>query len=432
MSDNITFEDLKISPNLLKAVKELGYEQPTPIQQKAIPKVLAGQDVIGIAQTGTGKTAAFVSPIISKIKYAQGTDPRALILAPTKELAIQINEELLKLAQFTDLRCLVIYGGIGATEQLKKIEEGVDILVATPGRFWDLYSRGGIPVKQIKTIVLDEADKLMDMGFMPQLRQLQEVLPQKRQNLLFSATFSQRVESLSEEFLLYPTKIEVTPQATPVDKIRQSLYEVPNFKTKMNLLRHFVEDEEKFSRVLIFINSKKTAENIGRFMDRKINGEVRIIHSNKGQNTRINSINDFARGDVRFLVSTGISARGIDIQDISHVINFEVPTDHEDYVHRIGRTGRAGKEGFAITMANPVEMYHIKKIEKIIKQEIPVRRIPKEVTIEDTPKGERQEIARRLDYFKQKDDPTYKGAFHEKKKKFRPDEKKKNYKKGRR
>ena len=279
-SDEISFSDLGLSPNLLKAIEDLEYQKPTPIQAKAIPNLNSGQQLIGIAQTGTGKTAAFVLPVLHKLKYAQGKEPRALILAPSKELAIQINEEIEKLSKYIDIRHTVIYGGVGATNQLKAIEEGVDILVATPGRFWDLYSRGGIPTKQLKTVVLDEADKLMDMGFMPQLRQLQEVIPQKRQNLLFSATFPPKVEQLSEEFLEFPIKIEIAPQATPIETIEQFFYKVPNFKTKVNLLEDLLLAEEKLSRVLVFVNTKKVAENISKFLSRKIAGETRVIHSN--------------------------------------------------------------------------------------------------------------------------------------------------------
>ena len=425
----VPFSSLNLSPNVLKALNELAFEHTTPIQEKAIPVALAGQDVIGIAQTGTGKTAAFALPLLHKLNYAQGDMPRALILAPSKELAMQINEDITRFCKYTDLRHTVIYGGVGPTNQLKAVAQGVDLIVATPGRFWDLYQRGGIPTKKLTTVVLDEADKLMDMGFMPQLRQLQEVMPQKRQNLLFSATFSEKVEELSGEFLAFPTKIEIAPQATAVETVTQLFYEVPNFKTKVNLLEHLLQDETTFSKVLVFINTKKEAANISKYLSRKLEGETKVIHSNKSQNSRINAIKQFSDGEMRILVSTDVSARGIDIQDISHVINFEVPAIYQEYVHRIGRTGSAMKEGTAITFANEFEMIHLKRIKKMSKSELRKVEIPKEVNIEETPKEERLGIARKIDYLKQKEDPTYKGAFHDKKVKVKKDPIKKKKKK---
>jgi len=425
----ISFSTLHLSPNLLKALHELHFETATPIQEKAIPVALSGQDIIGIAQTGTGKTAAFVLPLLHKLKYAQGEEPRALILAPSKELAMQINEDITRLCHYTDLRHTVIYGGIGPTQQLNTIAQGVDVIVATPGRFWDLYKRGGIPTKKLTTVVLDEADKLMDMGFMPQLRQLQEVMPQKRQNLLFSATFSEKVEELSAEFLAFPTKIEIAPQATAVETVTQQFYQVSNFRTKVNLLEHLLQDEATFRKVLIFINTKKEAVNISKYLSRKLEGETRVIHSNKSQNSRINAIQQFSNGEMRVLVSTDVSARGIDIQDISHVINFEVPAIYQEYVHRIGRTGRAKKEGVAITFANEFEMIHLQRIKKMSQSQLKELTIPKAVKIEETPKEERLAIARKIDYLKQKEDPTYKGAFHDKKIKTKKEAPKKNTKK---
>jgi len=418
---SISFSELQLSPNLLRAINDLAFEKPTPIQEKAIPVALAGQDVIGIAQTGTGKTAAFVLPMLHKLKYAQGNEPRALILAPSKELAMQIDKEVTNFSKYTDIRHTVIYGGVGATNQLKLIEQGLDLIVATPGRFWDLYKRGGVPTRKLKLVVLDEADKLMDMGFMPQLRQLQEVMPQKRQNLLFSATFSPKVEELSAEFLEFPTKIEIAPQSTAVETVSQYFYKVPNLKTKINLLEHLLQDEEKFKRVLVFINTKKTAVSISKYLSRKLEEEALVIHSNKSQNSRIHAINQFSEGKIRVLVSTDVSARGIDIQDVSHVINFEVPSVYQEYVHRIGRTGRAEKEGNAITFANEFEMIHLRRIKKMSQSEMVEIDFPLTVSLEETPKEERLAVARKIDYLKQKEDPNYKGAFHAKK-----EEKKKN------
>ncbi|WP_034256574.1 DEAD/DEAH box helicase [Adhaeribacter aquaticus] len=410
-----TFEDFKLNKQLLNAVTEAGFTTPTPVQEKTIPLALAGHDVLGIAQTGTGKTAAYVLPLLMKVKFAQGTNPRALILCPTRELAMQIEENIKVLGKYTDIRFLSIYGGVGPKTQIEHIKKGIDILIATPGRLMEVYLKGDLVLKELKTLVLDEADKMMDMGFMPQIRRILEVIPRKRQNLLFSATMQERVEKLSEEFLEFPMKIEITPSATPVETVSQVLYEVPNLPTKINLLAYLLRDQEQFTRVMIFTKSKKNAENVFKFLERKIQGDVRVIHGNKGQNTRINAMEAFKSGEVRFLVATDVAARGIDISDVSHVINFDVPMIYEDYVHRIGRTGRALKEGASITFANEAEMHHIREIEKIIKMQIPQATFPEEITVATTGFEEKQDIAKEIDNQKRKADPNFKGAFHDKK-----------------
>lgn len=409
------WRELKLNKQLLTAVDENGFAEPTAIQKKCIPLVLGGQAVIGIAQTGTGKTAAYVLPLLLKVKYQQGKDPRALILVPTKELVVQVLTQARELGKYTDLRIAGIYGGVGPQTQIAEIKNGVDILIATPGRLMEIYLRNELPVKQIKTLVLDEADRMMDMGFMPQLRKIFEVIPGKRQNLLFSATFPAKVEKLSQEFLEFPVKIEVTPQSTPASKVEQELYHVPNLRTKINFIEKLLSGSAEFSRVMIFARTKENADSVFKFIDRKKLGPVRVVHSNKGQNTRINAMSEFKEGKLRVLVSTDVAARGIDVTGVSHVINFDVPILYEDYVHRIGRTGRAFAEGKAITFVTPAEEYHIGKIEKIIREKIAVRKLPADVPIEETPYGERQDMAREIDAQKRREDPEFKGAFHEKK-----------------
>jgi ATP-dependent RNA helicase RhlE len=411
------FEDLKITRQFLNAIEDAGYSSPTDIQMKAIPPIRSGQDLIGIAQTGTGKTAAYVLPLLQTIKYAQGDAPRCLILCPTKELVMQVSQQVDVFGKYTDIRSLALYGGVGPKSQLEEIEKGCDVMVATPGRFLELYFKGGIVSKKIKYLVLDEADRMLDMGFMPKLRQIFEVIPNKRQNLLFSATFPERVEILADEFLLFPLRIEVTPPATPVTTVSQELYHVPNFMTKLNLLGWLLNERSvEFQRVIVFVRTKLLAENLSKYLARKDFGEVRVIHSNKGQHSRMNSMDDFKAGEVRILVSTDVSARGIDIPDVSHVINFSVPREHQDYVHRIGRTGRAFKHGIAITFADQSEQYHIGKIEKVIGQKIPVLELPDAIEIAKTTIEERQEQAMEVDRQKRKEDPNFKGAFHDKKK----------------
>ncbi|RSK23836.1 DEAD/DEAH box helicase [Hymenobacter metallilatus] len=423
MSDTpqpLTFADFKLNKQLLTAVEEAGFTEPTPVQQQTIPLLLAGHDVLGIAQTGTGKTAAFGLPLLMKVKYAQGTHPRALVLAPTRELAMQLEAHLKKLAVYTDLRIFAIYGGLGPKTQIETIAKGVDILIATPGRLMELYLKGDLVLKELKTLVLDEADKMMDMGFMPQIRRILEVIPRKRQNVLFSATMPEKVTTLSEEFLEFPVRIEVTPAATSAQTVSQTLYEVPNLLTKINLLEYLFLDWDTFHRVMIFTRTKEHADNVASFLQRKAHGEVRAIHGNKGQNMRINAMEAFKAGAVRFLVATDVAARGIDVPQVSHVINFDVPLVYDDYVHRIGRTGRAQHTGAAITFANEAEMFHMERIAELIRQEIPLLPIPAEVEIAKTSFNEQQDMDREKDERRKREDPNFKGAFHERKEWIKP------------
>lgn len=411
------FTDLKLNKQLLTAIEEAGYKEPTEIQARAIPQILAGHDVLGIAQTGTGKTAAFILPVLMQLKYAQGEDARAVVLVPTRELVIQITEVATQLATYTDLRIVPLYGGVGPKSQIEKLQAGVDIIIATPGRYMDLYLRGEIFTRPLQYLILDEADRMMDMGFMPQIRKILEIIPRKRKNLLFSATFQPRVEALSEEFLESPLKIEIAPSATVAETIEHSLYRLPNFKTKINLLAYLFENLD-ISKALIFCRTRAIADNVHKFLERKVLGKenIRVIHANKGQNTRINAIEDFSQGNIKALVATDVAARGIDIEQVSHVINFDVPLIYEDYVHRIGRTGRAKAEGVAITFVLMHEEYHLKKIEEIIRMTIPEIPIPSEVKIEETPFEENQAMLRTIDNQRKKEDSTFQGAFHEKKK----------------
>ncbi|MBX0292869.1 DEAD/DEAH box helicase [Hymenobacter sp. HSC-4F20] len=423
MSDTpqpLSFADFKLNKQLLMAVEEAGFEQPTPVQEQTIPLLLAGHDVLGIAQTGTGKTAAFGLPLLMKVKYAQGIHPRALVLAPTRELAMQLEAHLKKLATYTDLRIFAIYGGLGPKTQIETVAKGVDILIATPGRLMEIYLRGDLVLKELKTLVLDEADKMMDMGFMPQIRRILEVIPRKRQNVLFSATMPEKVTTLSEEFLEFPVRVEVTPAATSAQNVSQSLYEVPNLVTKINLLEYLFLDWDTFHRVMIFTRTKEHAENVASFLQRKAHGEVRAIHGNKGQNVRINAMEAFKAGDIRFLVATDVAARGIDVPQVSHVINFDVPLVYDDYVHRIGRTGRAQHTGAAITFANEAEMHHMHRIEELIRQQIPVLPLPPEVEVAKTSFDEQQSMDREKDERRKREDPTFQGAFHERKEWIKP------------
>ncbi|HKK40374.1 MAG TPA: DEAD/DEAH box helicase [Cryomorphaceae bacterium] len=409
------FKDLKVTRQFIDALEGMGITEPTEIQEKGIPPAISGQDVLGIAQTGSGKTLAFLLPLVMKIKQAGDGRPQALIMAPAKELALQIFDVLNALTVNTNIRSVCLYGGVGKTAQAKELEAGCEIIVATPGRFLDLYSLGYVELKTVRTLVLDEADRLMEMGFLRQFKSLLEVIPTKRQNLLFSATFPERVKYMADEFLEFPTRVEGTLKEKPVEKLDQRWMRVENFRSKLNLLLHLFEKEE-WNRVIVFCRTKDSATRVSAFLSRKEIGDVRVLHANKAQNTRINAMEDFRKGEVRVLVTTDVTSRGIDVANVSHVVNFEVPKVPEDYLHRVGRTARIHKEGIALTLANKAEEFLIKKIEKFLGEVIPLEPWPVEVEIGEELPGEAKAIARELDGFKQKADPNFKGAFHQRQK----------------
>lgn len=411
------FSELKLSKALLNALADLNFVKPTPIQSKGIPAIKSGKDIIGIAQTGTGKTAAYLLPTLMKLNYAQGNDPRALILVPTKELVLQVKEQIEQLTPYTDLRNVALYGGVGKQAQIKALEEGVDIIVSTPRRFVELYELGSMRAKGITTLILDEADRMLDMGFTIQINLVFDVLVRKKQILLFSATFSKRVETLTNNFLDFPLRIEVAPESSTVDTIKQTLFKIPNRPTKIKMLEVLLKDYETFNRVMVFCRTKKNANAIYKHLHDLRYGPIKVIHSNKDQHARMNAMRGFKEGEVRILVTTDVSARGIDVSMVSHVINFDVPVIYQDYVHRVGRTGRAENEGIAYTLVNPAEMYHLRKIQKLIQKEIPEMPIPPEVEVIATSFEEEQEMALAIDNQKRKDDPNYKGAFHARKSK---------------
>lgn len=405
------FSELNITKQFVNALEEMGISTPSEIQQKAIKPALAGQDVLGIAQTGSGKTLAFLLPLVMKLKYAQGDVPRALILAPSKELVVQIHKALVQLSLNTDLRSIAIYGGIGKKTQVEQIEKGCDVLVSTPGRFLDLYSYGHIHTRQLKTLVLDEADRMMQMGFMPQLRRVLEVIPVKRQNLLFSATFPKHVEVMAEEFLEFPTRVESDQIQKPVEELIQLWYPAKNFRSKLNLVEHLLHDDS-LSRVIIFCRTKDAAERVSRYLERKKLGSIAVLHANKGQNTRINAMESFKEGSIRVLVTTDVTSRGIDVQGVSHVINFELPKVPEDYLHRIGRTARMHQVGKAISLVSEPEKYLLSKLESFIESEIDAYPWPTEVEEGQFLPGEQKKFAIELDNQKRERNPGYQGAFH--------------------
>ncbi|MEN9443536.1 MAG: hypothetical protein RIS47_426, partial [Bacteroidota bacterium] len=303
-----SFEELKVNKSFLKALTESGITEPTEIQAMAIPVVRSGADVIGVAQTGTGKTLAYLLPLLMKLKCAQGDMPRAIILVPTRELVLQVKDTIDFVTLYSDLRSVALYGGVGISKQVDEIKalKGVDLLISTPGRLKDVYSTGVVNYKMVKTMVFDEADRILDMGFVPQIRALLEIIQTKRQNLLFSATFSEKLKGMAAEFLTFPERVEVSPSATPAVMVDQFLYAVPNLRTKLHFLEHLFDNPE-FEKVLVFCRTKENADSVTNYLDRKsVLGEIRTIHSNKGQTSRINAINSFKRGDTRILISTDV------------------------------------------------------------------------------------------------------------------------------
>jgi ATP-dependent RNA helicase RhlE len=368
------FDELGLHAPLLQALEDKGYEQPTPIQQQAIPLVLKRKDILGCAQTGTGKTAAFAIPIIQLVNQKEGhitgkPTLRSLIVTPTRELAIQIDENIKAYAKHTDVRHTVIFGGVKQHKQVARLKQGVHILVATPGRLLDLIDQGYISLKHIKLFVLDEADRMLDMGFIHDIRKILTLLPEKRQSLFFSATMPPNIVKLSRTILKDPIKIEVAPVSSTAETIQQYLY-YTNKSSKKNLLVHILEERD-IEQVLLFSRTKHGADRIARDLKKKrINAAA--IHGDKAQNHRQKVLKQFKEGQIRVLVATDIAARGIDIDKLQYVINYDIPNVPETYVHRIGRSGRAGEDGNAISICEPEENEFVRGIEKLIKKRIPV------------------------------------------------------------
>ena len=400
----MTFQELQLLPQLLRAVDEMGYEAPSPIQAAAIPPVRDGRDLIGCAQTGTGKTAAFAIPILQRLngRVTRSHRPiRALVLTPTRELALQIKENFDLYGKYLSIRNTVIFGGVGQGPQVEALEKGVDVLVATPGRLNDLCGQDHIDLTGIETFVLDEADRMLDMGFIHDVKKVIARLPKKRQTLLFSATMPQEIAELSKTILIDPVRVEVTPQSSTVEAIDQRLYKVDK-ANKKHLLQYILQDPALDS-VLVFTNTKHGADRVVKELGRSGIAAM-AIHGNKGQSARVKALESFKSGAIRILVATDIAARGIDVNELGCVINYELPNVPETYVHRIGRTGRAGRSGIAISFCNFDELAYLKDIEKLIGKKVPVvedhpwpmeifEATPKAVRPPRPPRAERQKQA---------------------------------------
>ncbi|MCP4441842.1 MAG: DEAD/DEAH box helicase [Aureispira sp.] len=416
----MTFNDLNVNTFLRNAIEDLGLKEPTPIQVEAMPVVMSGQDVVGIAQTGTGKTFAYLLPILRQLKFSKQKHPRVLIVVPTRELVVQVVGEIEKLITYMSVRVKGAYGGVNMNTQKVELAEGMDILVATPGRLVDLALSRAVKLKSIKQLVIDEVDEMLNLGFRTQLNNILDLLPERRQNILFSATLTREVDQLIEASFRQPKKIEIAASGTSADGIVQKLYQVPNFKTKTNLLKLLLATEKTWQKILIFAPTKKMADHLLEVLEPEFPEQAGVIHSNKSQNYRLRTVDKFDKGEHRILIATDLIARGLDFQGVTHVLNFDTPDEPENYIHRVGRTARANTEGMAITFVNEIEvtkeLSYLKAIESLMGQKIEVLGLPEglEISTEITP----DEIVT----YKQKNankgiDVLSKsqGAFHEKK-----------------
>lgn len=376
-----TFDSLQLKNPLKNVIADLGFEQPTPIQVQAYPVILSGKDVVGISQTGTGKTYAYMLPLLQELKFSKQQHPRILILVPTRELVTQMVEQIELLAKYINVRVLGVFGESNIRVQKESLAEGQDIIVATPGRLYDLIINRALQPRDISKLVIDEVDVMLDLGFRVQLTNLFELLPSRRQNIMFSATMTEEVDALIDDFFTTPEKIAVAVSGTPLDNIKQSCYAVKNFLTKTRLLNHILEDRNEFHKVVVFISNKKLADRLYDVVAESFGAQVCIIHSNKSQNYRLRSVEEFDEGSKRILIATDVIARGLDLDKVSHVINFDVPNYPENYMHRIGRTGRAEELGKSILFYTEKEEVLKKAIESLMDYKIPMEDFPEEVEI---------------------------------------------------
>ena len=410
-----TFSDLNLSKPLLKALHDVGFNSPTPIQEKAFPVIMSGKDAVAIAQTGTGKTFAYLLPILRQHIYSEQRQPRVLIVLPTRELVAQVIDELDKLTKYMSVRYLGVYGASNINTQKQKVYDGLDILVATPGRLIDLTLSRTLQFTSIKKLVIDEVDEMLNLGFRAQLFQIMEMLPVKRQNLLFSATLAEEVETIIDKYFNKPEYVELISRGTPLEKIIQRAYHVPNFYSKVNLLKSLLTHDKALSKVLLFVKNKKIADDLENELGEEFQQQVGVIHSNKSQPQRFNALKQFEEGTLRLLIATDLVARGVDIQNVTHVINFDAPKDTGSYIHRMGRTGRADKTGIAISFITPKELEMQLAIEALMNKKIDVLDLPDTVELTEELTKDELPVTRDKNLKKTKKKETPTGAFHDKK-----------------
>lgn len=390
------FEELNLATPLRNGLNDLGFTTMTPIQEQAFPVILSGKDMIGIAQTGTGKTLGYMLPLLHELKYADTLDPRMLILVPTRELVVQVVEQIEAYAAYINVRVLGVYGGTNINTQKKAVTDGVDIIVATPGRLYDLIVAQTVRLKNCKKVVIDEVDVMLDLGFRFQLTNIFDHLPLKRQNIMFSATMTDQIEDFIKSYFFNPEKVSVAVSGTRLENIEQTCYPVENFYTKANLLMDLLTDEEEFKKVLVFAGNKKSADRLQEYMLERYGDEIAVIHSNKTQNYRLRSIELFDTGERRILIATDVMARGLDLDKISHVINIDVPSFPENYMHRIGRSGRAEEKGKTILFYTEKEKEDKEAIEALMDYKIPEIPFPEEVEISTQKTPEEKPVVREL------------------------------------
>jgi ATP-dependent RNA helicase RhlE len=411
----MTFDDLNLNTPLLSALDDLGYTNPTTIQHRVFPIVMSGKDVCGIAQTGTGKTFAYLLPCLRQWKFSKDKAPQILIIVPTRELVTQVVDAVKALTPYMSLIVIGVYGGVNINTQKAAVEKGVDVLVATPGRLYDLAMNGAFKTKMIKKLVIDEVDEMLNLGFRTQLKNILDLLPPRRQNLLFSATITDEVEALIDTYFNDPIRVEAAPTGTPLENIIQTGYEVPNFYTKVNLLELLLSEDASMTKVLVFAATKHLADQLYEQLEAKFPGTAGVIHSNKEQNHRFNTVKQFQEGNYRFIIATDIVARGIDIAEVTHVINFDTPEVPENYIHRIGRTGRADKKGIAITFITEKEKTPLSVIENLMKYQVPILPLPEHLVISDVlTEEEKPKIFMKIIQVKAPKKDEVGPAFHEK------------------
>ncbi len=413
----MTFDQLNLNNPLLKALADLEYIAPTPVQIESLPAIMSGRDVVGIAQTGTGKTFAYLLPIIRQLTYSDQKHPRVVILVPTRELVLQVVSEVEKLTSYSSVRVGGIYGGANINTQKQMVFNGLDILVATPGRLVDLAVNGAVKLKNVQRLVIDEVDEMLEQEFRKQLTTILDYLPAKRQNILFSATLTGEVSNLIQGFFNNPVRIEIAAHGTPLEKIVQLGYEVPNFGTKVNLMEHLLNTDEAMSKVLVFVSKIKIADKLYEKLAYLYPKEVGVLHSRKSQNMRIDALKQFQSNNYRVLIATDVAARGLDITDITHVVNFDAPQSPNDYLHRIGRTGRVGKDGIAISFMNEEEEAYIRAAEAVMKKELSILPWPDAVEYSNEFSEEEKPISKGKNYLKGLKRVEGGASFHQKKEK---------------
>jgi len=412
----MTFDDLNLNKPLLLALKKMGLQKPTPIQYKSFNTIMSGKDVCGIAQTGTGKTFAYLLPILRQFVFTNDKTPTVIILVPTRELVLQVLKAAKVLSASMSIEIQGVYGGVNMRNQMNALEQGCNIVIGTPGRLYDLFLSGSLKLKAVKKLVIDEMDEMLNLGFRVQIERILDNLPEKRQNLLFSATITDDVEKLLQVYFKNPEQVTAAPTGTPLLQIEQSLTAVPNFNTKINYLSDLLKADESMTKVLAFVSTKKFADKVFESLTPVLGEQVGVIHSNKAQNNRFATVQKFEKGDYTCLIATDIIARGLDVAEVTHVINFDIPDTPENYIHRIGRTGRADKKGIAISFATEKEMPFVEAIEQLMQQKIALQAMPETVTISDQLITEEMPVIRmKTDYIKPiKRAPDAGSAFHEK------------------